>query len=117
MTATVTALSTSAPANALLTHIFMDCLGTFRFERVEKTMDALEWKWVVPGRKDYTERPSISLMRDQCWILFNRCMETLADDPDLKDAYSSSGGFRVTVNRDTREVRITFEAEYAANYP
>lgn len=117
---TVVALATSPSATKMLTEIFMDYLEAFRFDRVEKVMKALDWKWSQLPHGQYIPNPVIpsqTNMKDQCWCLFNSCMKSLADDPDLKETYWSGGGFYVRVNRETRLVRIAFEAEYACNLP
>lgn len=116
----VVELAGSDASNALITNTFMNLLEQFRFERVEKAMQALDWKWsVLPNGKklDAPIIPSLNVMKEQCWNLFTTCMKSLADDSDLKETYWSGGGFCVEVNRETRLVHIGFEVEYACNYP
>ena len=62
-------------------------VNTFDFERIEKTMIALDWKW---GMKEKLRTPTIDEMRDKCLNMLI-CAERNIDTV-------SSGGFEASCN-------------------
>lgn len=83
-----------------------ELLEKFNFERVEKLMHALDWKW---GRFDTLRSPTIDEMRDLCIsLLFNAQRDSTT---------ISSGGFEAgyKVNDDGEEI-FTLRFVAAENY-
>ena len=69
-----------------------EIMDWFDFERVRKTMNALDWKWM-----DNPESPTVQELKQKVRELFWSCYDRKAD-------FSSIGGFKV---------RIDYEEDFA----
>lgn len=78
--------------------IIDDILDNFDFERVKKTMDALDWAWFSTGGI-----PSVSDIRREARRLLRECMKT-------KEIRISTGG--LTARREEIEGKTYYSLEF-----
>lgn len=110
----VTEFKTHPSVIARLQEQYMEIMSLFRFDRVEKTMQLLNWKWYDMSPEYVPDR---GRMRHQCNDLFARCLKELTDHPEQTRVYWSGGGFRVEVDLVIRSVRVSFEVDYVSSIP
>lgn len=92
-----------------------DIIDWFDFERVHEVMVFLDWKWGEPG--EIPETPELRKRARQ--ILRETCESLLKSE--LLSTFMETGGFRVTVDRDTVDsseiyIRLSFELSSWDNY-
>lgn len=89
---------------------FHQILNDFDFEKVQKVMTFLDWKW---GNKV----PNVWDLERTCLDLYRMCLTELYLDPDCKDMEASTGGFTVKVHKNKfMEIDFCLEKAYVENY-
>lgn len=90
-----------------------DIIDNFDFNKVEKVMTALSWKWVNNGTQ---QQPEISEMRKYARKLINSIVNRI--DEDNKTYTSACGGFRVSAIREDGKfyIQLAFEVTTWDNY-
>jgi len=88
-------METSAPNLGRAYMAVDDVIEKFDFSRVEKVMDALDWKWMIHFSNEF-RRPTVDEMRIQIHVLFNSSISWM---DRVDKATSGSGGFNTTCEK------------------
>ena len=101
----------------LIRKLFDECIDEFDFDKVQKVMWAINWKWSMPN--DFRV-PTLDETKEHCERLFKFLVDDISCRNQIVDDYStSSGGFTLGIRTnefDKVEVYLKFTLEESFSF-